>query len=353
MEAGGVLPLPAVDAVFHHALQAGVRPDDGGQPAGQRLKVGQALGLALGGADKGVPRLVVPHHLGGGHHAGKHHPVHQAQVGGLLLQLGADRAVPHEQQQGPLARRLFGQQAEQLAVVFFGGQPPHRDQDGLLPFRQAQGAAQGRLVLRGDGAESLQVDAGGHRVHRAADPVLVQHGGHLAGGGQDGVAPAREQLGQLFDRHMAAALAGDQVAGVIFVGGVVGVHQGAVAPPGQLPRRQKGRELALRVDHVGPPVGQGPHPAVPRGKADPRPGVHPVGAQAAQVDHAVSLVRVAVRRESQHLDVVAQGQELTPQQGHRPDDAVDRRRPPVGGQQYLHLKHLRHRALYQKKSLSL
>ena len=349
MEPGGVLPLPAVDAVLHHAVQTGVRPDDGGQAAGQRLKVGQALRLALGGADKGVPCLVVPHHLGGRHHPGKHHTVHQAQIGGLLFQLGADRAVPHEQQQGPRPGRLFGQQAQQFAVVLFGGQPPHRHQDGL-PFRQAQRAAEGGLVRRVDGVERFQINAGGHGVDRAADPVPVQQTGDFAGGGQDGVAPARQKFGQFFHRHMAAALAGDQVAGIVLVYGVVGVHQRAAAPPGQLPRRQEGGKLALGVDHIGAPVGQGPHPAVPGRKADPRAGVHPVSAAAAQIDHAVFFIGMAVRREGQHPDVVALGQQFPPQQRHGPDDAVHGGRPPVGGQQYFHLMHLRHGALQQKVS---
>lgn len=324
---GFVLPLPAVEAVFHHAIQAGVRTAGHRQTAGHALEVGQALGLALGGADEDIAHAVPPGHLIGLDHAHKADAVGQLQLLCQCFQVRPGGTVAHKHQPWAVLLRLRGQQTHQLGVVLLGSQTAQREEDGI-PFRDAQLCPHPGLflavVLRR--AKGGQVDAGGHCDHRAADPVAVEHGAHLFGGGQHEGAIAREDAGGLFGGHPAQTLTEEKVLGIIFVDSMVGMYHRAVAPAGHPLCQHKGRKLALRMDDLRAPgfqlvqpVGDGQSAR----RTDPHARVDPLRADAAHIQDAVFLMGMAILGKGHHPHVMAQRQQLVVQQLHRAHHTVD------------------------------
>ena len=139
----------------------------------------------------------------------------------------------------------------------------------------------------------------------------------------DGVAGAADAAGEQFRQAAAHPAAGGKVVGVILVHGVVGMNQRGTGGFGQLPGRGKGAELALGVDHVGFPGGQGVQGTVQGGGAQPGAGVDQPRIQRTQAGHAVLGIGVAAARQRQHPHLVAAGLQFGAQCHRGSDHPVD------------------------------
>lgn len=117
------------------------------QTGGHALEVGQALGLALGGADEDIAHAVPPGYLIGLDHAHKADTVGQLQLLCQCFQVRPGGAVAHKHQPRAVLLRLRSQQTHQLGVVLLGSQTAQREQDGI-PFRMPSSARSGPFLRR-------------------------------------------------------------------------------------------------------------------------------------------------------------------------------------------------------------
>ena len=328
--------LPAVLSLQDDALQAEIRPAQGGHAGGQCLDVGQTLGLAGGGADEQVPQPVPLRHLLRGHHAGKDHCRGlQPQIVGHLLQPGPVRTIPHQQQRHRAAAQ-GGPELQQLLDVLLLRKAPHAHQHSVFR-RDAQAGPQNRpahgiaLLL-----EAPQVDARRHHEDRAANAIALQQSPHLAGGGDHAVHLGSYPAGESRHRTSAPPDAGGEVVGVVLIHRVVGVDQGDIQLLRDAAGQEKGAELTLGVDHIRPPVHQLPYPAARHGGAEAGAGIDPSGVYGADGGDAVPGPGVERLGQRQDPDLMAPALQLPLQVFHRGDHTVYRRRIPICGNQDLH-----------------
>ena len=271
-------------------------------------------------------------------HPGKHHiRGGQAQALGHALQALAVRPVANQKQRHA-PRAHVGPEAQKLIHPLLLGKPPHKDQHGPLPGNVQAGpedrAAQGvRFPL-----EVAEVYARGHHEDGLLHAVALEEHPDLPRGGDKAVrmggGPAGEDGGGL----LSEADVGGEIVGIVLVHRVVGVDQGNVQFLGDAPGQEEGGELALGVDHVGPPLHDLPDPFPRQGGPQPGPGVDQPRRHGAQAGHAVLPAGMTVLGEGQHPDLVAPGLQLPAEILHRGDHAVHRGKVPVGCNQNFHVR---------------
>ena len=206
----------------------------------------------------------------------------------------------------------------------------------------SSGMCQRRLLqppLRRRLPVGAQIHPGGNHLDGGADVVVPQQQLHLPAGGHDAGGVAADPPGEGGHHIPPHPHAGGEIVGVILIDRVVGVNNRDAQPVGQGVGHPEGAELALGMDHVGPPGHQLPHHAVLL--ADPQAGawVNFSGADGTHVVDGAVLIAVQAVGQGHHPHLVAKPLQLPLEEQHGGHHAVDDRRVPVRCNQNFHMFH--------------